>query len=156
LAAVLLLTLGAGQPPETSHPLDVPRPLPGKRPSEATIAAWRARKFGMFIHFGLYSIAGGMWNGQKVDNGYSEPIVANGPIPMGEYERLARRFDPAAFDPDAIVALAKAAGMKFILITAKHHDGFNLFQTAATRFNTVDGTPYHKDIVKMMADACAR
>ena len=138
------------------RPLDQPQPPSGPGPSAATINAWQDRKFGMFIHFGLYSIAGGMWNGKRVDNGYSEQIFANGPIPAKDYEALARQFDPVHFDPDAIVALAKAAGMKFIVITAKHHDGFNLFETAQTSYNAVDGTPYHKDIVKQLADACAR
>ncbi|MFC3653078.1 alpha-L-fucosidase [Dyella humi] len=143
-------------PVATRRSLDQPRPLPGPGPSAGTIKAWQDRKFGMFIHFGLYSIAGGMWNGKRVDNGYSEQIFANGPIPDKDYEALAKQFDPVNFDPDAIVALAKAAGMKFIVITAKHHDGFNLFQTAETSYNAVDGTPYHRDIVKELADACAR
>ncbi|WP_284319257.1 alpha-L-fucosidase [Dyella acidisoli] len=138
------------------RPLDQPQPRQNPGPSAETIKAWQDRKFGMFIHFGLYSIAGGMWNGKRVDNGYSEQIFANGPIPAKDYEALAKQFDPEQFDPDAIVALAKAAGMKFIVITAKHHDGFNLFQTSQTSYNAVDGTPYHQDIVKQLADACAR
>jgi alpha-L-fucosidase len=138
------------------RPLDQPQPPPGAGPSKATIDAWQDRKFGMFIHFGLYSVAGGMWNGKRVNNGYSEQILANAPIPPKDYEALARQFDPQHFDPDAIVALAKAAGMTFIVITAKHHDGFNLFHTAQTPYNAVDATPYHKDIVKALADACAR
>jgi alpha-L-fucosidase len=143
-------------PQVAQRPLDQPQPPPGPGPSAQTIKAWQDRKFGMFIHFGLYSIAGGMWNGRRVDNGYSEQILANAPIPSKDYDALATRFDPVHFDADAIVALAKAAGMKFIVITAKHHDGFNLFQTAQTPYNTVDGTPYHQDIVKQLADACAR
>ncbi len=143
-------------PPPVQRPLDQPQPPLGQGPNSATINAWQDRKFGMFIHFGLYSLAGGMWNGQRVDKGYSEQILANAPIPPKEYEALANRFDPVNFDADAIVALAKAAGMKFIVITAKHHDGFNLFQTAQTPYNAVDGTPYHKDIVKQLAEACSR
>jgi alpha-L-fucosidase len=146
----------ASATPLAQRPLDQPQLPPGPGPSADTIKAWQDRKFGMFIHFGLYSIAGGMWNGKRVDNGYSEQILANGPIPPKDYEALATHFDPEHFDADAIVALAKAAGMKFIVITAKHHDGFNLFQTAQTPYNTVDGTPYHRDIVKQLADACAR
>jgi alpha-L-fucosidase len=138
------------------RPLDQPQPPAGSGPSADTINAWQDRKFGMFIHFGLYSLAGGMWNGKRVDNGYSEQILANGPIPPDDYAALAKQFDPEKFDADAIVALAKAAGMKFIVITAKHHDGFNLFQTAETPYNAVDGTPYHRDIVKELAEACAR
>ena len=139
-----------------TQPLDQPQPPAGAGPSAATIKGWQDRKFGMFIHFGLYSLAGGVWNGKRIDNGYSEQIFANAPLPPEQYEALAKQFDPVHFDADAIVALAKAAGMKFIVITAKHHDGFNLFQTAQTPYNTVDGTPYHKDIVKELADACAR
>jgi alpha-L-fucosidase len=139
-----------------SLPLDQPQPLPGPRPSQAAIHQWQDRKFGMFIHFGLYSMYGGMVNGKKIDNGYSEQIMANAPIPLAAYAASAGKFDPANFDPDAIVALAKSAGMKFIVITAKHHDGFNMFHTAQTNYNIVDATPYHRDVVKLLADACAR
>lgn len=130
--------------------------LTDPRPSPATIQAWQDRKFGLFIHFGLYSVAGGMWNGQRIDNGYSEQILANGKLPPADYAALAANFYPGKFDPDAIVALAKAAGMKYIVITAKHHDGFNMFRTAATPYNVVDATPYHRDIVGEMAEACRR
>jgi alpha-L-fucosidase len=135
---------------------DQPRPLPGPRPTQATIEQWKDRKFGMFIHFGLYSTLGGVWDGKKIDNGYSEQIMANAPIPLDKYAALAANFNPTKFDPDAIVALAKAAGMKFIVITAKHHDGFNMFHTQQTPYNIVDATPYHKDIVKQLEEACAR
>jgi alpha-L-fucosidase len=151
-----LLAAPADMSAAPRRPLDQPQPRQEPSPSAETIKAWQDRKFGMFIHFGLYSIAGGVWNGKRVDNGYSEQILANGPIPPKDYEALAKQFDPEKFDPDAIVALAKAAGMKFIVITAKHHDGFNLFQTAETSYNSVDGTPYHRDIVKELAEACAR
>jgi alpha-L-fucosidase len=110
----------------------------------------------MFIHFGLYSAYGGMVNGKKIDNGYSEQIMANAPIPLNEYAASAAQFNPTNFDPDAIVALAKSAGMKFIVITAKHHDGFNMFHTAQTNYNIVDATPYRKDVIKLMEEACAR
>src|ERR1700757_4687206 len=86
---------------EIRRPLDQPQSLSSQGPSAATINAWQDRKFGMFIHFGLYSIAGGMWNGKRVDNGYSEQIFANGPIPAKDYEALAQQFDPEKFDPDA-------------------------------------------------------
>lgn len=146
----------AREPQAAQRPLDAPQPPAGPGPSVATVEAWQDRKFGMFIHFGLYSLAGGMWDGRRVDKGYSEQILANAPLPPDQYEALAKRFNPVHFDADAIVALAKAAGMKFIVVTAKHHDGFNLFQTAQTPYNVVDGTPYHQDIVKALADACAR
>ncbi|AIF46011.1 alpha-L-fucosidase [Dyella japonica A8] len=143
-------------PTAARRPLDEPQAPSGAGPNASTLAAWQDRKFGMFIHFGLYSLAGGMWHGQRVDKGYSEQILANAQVPPKQYEALANQFDPVHFDADAIAALAKAAGMKFIVITAKHHDGFNLFQTAQTPYNVVDGTPYHQDIVKKLAEACAR
>lgn len=131
-------------------------PLPGPRPSPATVQAWQARKFGLFIHFGLYSELGGVWNGKRITQGYSEQIQSFAPVPIDRYEALAKRFDPVKFDPDAIVALAKAAGMKFIVLTAKHHDGFAMFHTAQNRYDIVDATPYRRDVVKELADACAR
>ena len=163
IAFGLAMTATAVAPPVAAldslpavRPLDEPQPPPGPGPDAATIAAWRDRKFGLFIHFGLYSLAGGEWNGQRVDHGYSEQILANGPIAPAQYAALAQRFNPERFDADAIVALARAAGMKFVVLTAKHHDGFNLFRTAQTPYNMVDGTPAHRDLVKELADACAR
>ena len=110
----------------------------------------------MFLHFGLYSQLGGVWQGKNVDNGYSEQIMANAPIPREEYAALAKSFDPEKFDADAIVALAKAAGMRFLVVTAKHHDGFAMFGTKQSDYNLVDATPYHKDVVKQLAEACKR
>jgi alpha-L-fucosidase len=135
---------------------DKPLPRSQPRPSAATVRTWQDRKFGMFIHFGLYSQLGGVWKGKQVDNGYSEQIMANAPIPVDEYVATASSFNPAKWDPDAVVALAKAAGMRYIVITSKHHDGFNMFHTAQSKYNVVDGTPYGRDIVKGLADACKR
>ena len=154
LATVLWDGSGVGQQRAT----DETRPLPVSepRPSEATVAAWKARRFGMFIHFGLYSELGGVWGGHAIDNGYSEQIMANAPVPRDQYAALARTFNPEKFDADAIVALAKAAGMRFLVVTSKHHDGFSMFQTKQTDYNIVDATPYKRDLVKELADACAR
>jgi alpha-L-fucosidase len=139
-----------------SQALDRPKQSSGPRPSQQTIEAWQARKFGMFIHFGVYSALGGVWKGKEIKNGYSEQIQSHAPIPKAEYEQVARQFDPEKFDPEAIVKLAQDAGMKFIVITAKHHDGFNMFHTKLTDYNVVDYTPYHRDVVKELSDACAR
>ena len=138
--------------------LDPAKPLPASqpRPAPATVRAWQARRFGMFIHFGLYSQLGGVWKGKQIDNGYSEQIMANAPIQRDQYAAIAKSFDPKKFDAEAIVALAKAAGMKFIVVTAKHHDGFAMFSTRQSDFNIVEATPYHRDVVKQLADACAR
>ena len=127
-----------------------------RRPGPETVSKWQARKFGMFIHFGLYSELGGVWKGRRITRGYSEQIMRFVPATREEYAALAKDFDPVNWDPEAIVKLAQDAGMKFIVITAKHHDGFNMFGTRLTDFNIVDASPYRTDIVKGLAEACAR
>lgn len=127
-----------------------------KRPSSQTIHEWQSRKYGMFIHFGLYSMLGGVWKGREYSGNYSEQIQSDAKIPEDEYAALARQFRPSRWNPDAIVQLAQDAGMQFIVLTAKHHDGFSMFQTKASKFNVVDASPYRKDIVRSLADACAR
>jgi alpha-L-fucosidase len=152
-----LCSLALGQSQPVPQPVeDKPFPRSQPRPSAATVEQWQDRKFGMFIHFGLYSQLGGMWQGKQIDNGYSEQIMANAPIPLADYAATAKTFNPTKFDPDAIVALAKAAGMRYIVITSKHHDGFNMFHTAQSKYNIVDATPYHRDIVKELSEACKR
>jgi alpha-L-fucosidase len=126
------------------------------RPSPETIREWQSRKYGMFIHFGLYSTLGGMWKGKQYSGNYSEQIESDAHIPEAEYAALASKFDPAKWDPDAIVQLAIDAGMKFIVLTAKHHDGFSLFATKQSTFNSVEATPFKRDIVKSLAEACAK
>lgn len=117
---------------------------------------WRELRFGMFIHFGLYSMLGGVWKGKRITEGYSEQIRSQAGISREDYAALASTFNPVNFDPDAIARLALEAGMRYILITAKHHDGFNLFRTRYSRFNVVDATPYGKDLVRQLAEACGR
>lgn len=151
LLAIALCSSVLGEPVQNK-----PVPLSQPRPSAAAIRQWQDRKFGMFIHFGLYSQLGGIWKGKQIDNGYSEQIMANAPIPLEEYAATAKTFNPINWDPDAVVDLAKAAGMRYIVITSKHHDGFSMFQTAQSRYNIVDATPYHRDIVKGLAEACKR
>jgi alpha-L-fucosidase len=100
-------------------------------------------KFGMFIHWGVYSLLGeGEW------------VMNNKKIPVTEYEKLPGRFNPVSFDAAEWVALAKAAGMKYITITSKHHDGFAMFDSKVSGYDIVDSTPYHKDVIKMLADEC--
>jgi alpha-L-fucosidase len=154
--AASLLTLCLHALAATASAQDVPRPLGTHRPSAATIAQWQDRRFGMFIHFGLYSALGGEWQGKRVDNGYSEQILANGNIDGAAYAATAASFNPVHFDAEAIARLAKAAGMKFIVITSKHHDGFNMFHTRVTPYNIVDATPFKRDVVKELAEACRK
>ncbi|MDD6890590.1 MAG: alpha-L-fucosidase [Bacteroidales bacterium] len=117
---------------------------------------WHESKFSMFIHFGLYSELGGVWQGEPVKWGYSEQIQSFAGIFSDWYGETALRFNPTAFNADEIVALAKKAGMRSIVITTKHHDGFCMFRTATTDYNSYDATPCHRDFVKELSDACAR
>ena len=117
---------------------------------------WQDNKCSMFIHFGLYSRLGGVWKGKPVTQGYSEQIMAFAPIPKGEYETLAGTFDPMRFNADSIAALARRAGMRSVILTSKHHDGFCLFRTSTTGYNLYDASPCRRDLVKEMSEACHR
>lgn len=124
--------------------------------SQEAYKTWHQNKYSMFIHFGLYSELGGVWEGKPVTRGYSEQIQSFAGIFSDWYGDTALRFNPTAFNTDSIVALAKEAGMKSIVITTKHHDGFCMFHTATTDFNSYDATPAKRDFVKELADACQR
>jgi len=102
-------------------------------------------KFGMFIHWGVYSV---------LEDG--EWVMNNRKIPISEYEKLPPKFNPTKFDAAEWVSLAKNAGMKYITITSKHHDGFAMWATKQSKWNIVDATPYGKDPLKMLADECRR
>ncbi|MDB5226652.1 MAG: Alpha-L-fucosidase [Bacteroidota bacterium] len=114
---------------------------------------WRDARFGLFIHWGLYAIPAGEWKG-KPSTGLGEWIMKRSTIPVAEYEQLAKQFNPVKFDAKKFVAIAKDAGMKYIAITSKHHDGFAMFKSHASKYNVVDATPYGKDIIKALADEC--
>ena len=124
--------------------------------SPEAYSKWHHNKFSMFIHFGLYSVYGGVYQGQPVKFGYSEQIQSFAGIFSDWYGNTALKFNPEKFNADEIVALAKEAGMRSIVITTKHHDGFCLFKTATTEYNSVDATPAKRDYVKELSDACRR
>ena len=124
--------------------------------SKEAFSKWHESKYSMFIHFGLYSELGGVWEGKPVTRGYSEQIQSFAGIFSDWYGDTALRFNPTQFDADAIVALAKEAGMRSIVITTKHHDGFCLFRTATTDYNSVNATPCKRDFVGEIAEACRR
>ncbi len=121
----------------------------------ARMAWWRDARFGMFVHWGLYAKPAGIWKGEEIE-GIGEWIMNHAKIPVSEYAALASGFNPLKFDADRWVQLAKEAGMKYIIITAKHHDGFAMFESAASDFNIVDATPFKRDPLKELAAACAR
>jgi alpha-L-fucosidase len=122
---------------------------------DARMAWWRDAKFGMFIHWGVYSVPAGYYHGQPVP-GIGEWIMNHGKIPMAEYEAFATQFDPTKFDADKFVRIAKDAGMKYMVITAKHHDGFAMFNTEYSNWNIYKSTPFGRDPLKELAAACKR
>ncbi len=128
------------------------RQRPGAR-QDQRLTWWREARFGMFIHWGLYAIPAGTWQGQAV-SGIGEWIMQRARIPVAEYEQLAQQFNPVNFDAAAWVALARTAGQRYLVITAKHHDGFCLFKSALTRYNIVDATPFGRDPLKELAAEC--
>ncbi len=119
---------------------------------DARMAWWRQARFGMFIHWGLYSAAAGEWEG-KATTGAAEWIMNDMAIPLSQYARLAPKFNPVKFDARQWVRLAKEAGMKYIVITTKHHDGFALYPSSLTDW-CIKSTPFHRDPLKELADAC--
>ena len=118
------------------------------RPSPANLAArqwFQDAKFGLFIHWGVYSVLGkGEW------------VMNNDKMSIEQYQALPPRFNPVKYDPAQWVSLAKSAGMKYITITSKHHDGFAMWGTRLSKWNIVDATPYHKDVLKMLASECGK
>ncbi|MFL5738789.1 MAG: alpha-L-fucosidase [Flavisolibacter sp.] len=116
---------------------------------------WRDARFGMFIHWGVYSVPAGTYKGQKI-NRIGEWIMNRGKIPVAEYQQYAKEFNPVLYNPDEWVRMAKDAGMKYIVITAKHHDGFAMFKSKASKWNIADATPYGKDVLKPLAAACKK
>ena len=122
---------------------------------EARLAWFKEAKYGLFIHWGLYAIPAGIWKGER-SPGIGEWIMHRMKIPVPEYERLAGGFNPWRFDADAWVKLAEDAGMKYIVITAKHHDGFAMYQSLVSPYNIHDATPFRRDPIRELAAACAR
>ena len=125
-----------------------------------TIEWFQDSKYGMFIHWGISSIAGGLWDGVKIHE-MRRPHVAEwiqhaAKIPREEYAQLAKSFNPIHFNPEAIVKLAKNAGMKYLVITTKHHDGFAMYDSKHSEYDIIDATPFKRDIIKELYDACKK
>jgi alpha-L-fucosidase len=127
---------------------------------EKSKEAFNDAKYGMFIHWGLYSIPGGIWKGKKMEElkgpRVAEWIQFGARIPREEYAKLAPQFNPDKFDADAIAKLAKDAGMKYLVITSKHHDGFAMYNSKVSEYDIIDASPYPKDIVQELYDACKK
>ena len=117
---------------------------------------FRDAKFGMMIHWGLYSLLGGEWKGQRMGGYIAEWAQQYFRIPLKEYGKLCNAFDPVFFDAEEWVRLARDAGMKYIVFTSKHHDGFAMFKSDVTDYNVYDATPFKRDVVAELAEACAK
>ncbi len=126
-----------------------------KAQHDARMAWWREAKFGMFIHWGVYSVPAGYYNGKPVP-GIGEWIMNRGKIPMAEYQAYAKEFNPTNFNAEEWVKIAKNAGQKYIVITSKHHDGFAMFDSKASDWNIVKATPFGRDPLKELAAACKK
>src|SRR3954454_2941941 len=147
LCVLALVTLALHAQAPAARPPDAAR--------EKRLEWFRDAQYGLFIHWGLDAIPAGEWQGKR-SLGLGEWIMIRSKIPVREYEQLASQFNPVKFHPDDWVQLASDAGMKYIVITAKHHDGFAMFKSNASRYNVVDATPFKRDVLKELADACAR
>jgi len=125
--------------------------------SDQRLEWFRHDKFGLFIHFGPYSVLAGEWQGRRVPVGTeAEWIMQRFNIPVKDYREVARQLNPVKFNADEWVGLAKAAGMKYLVITAKHHDGFAMYHSRVSSYNIVDWTPFKRDLLKELAVACRK
>jgi alpha-L-fucosidase len=165
IATALLFAAGTlsyaqleGSKPDTqsvNHPVAAIQDTETTAQRDARMEWWREARFGMFIHWGLYSIPAGEWNGKRTPH-IGEWIMNDLSIPVADYKAFAKDFNPTGFSAHDIVALAKSAGMKYIVITSKHHDGFAMFDSKANPFNIVAATPFKRDPLKELAEECKK
>ena len=122
---------------------------------EQRMAWYKEAKFGMFIHWGPYSALAGEWNGKQVEVGdIAEWIMQRLQIPRDEYREMTKNFNPVEFDAEGIVRLAKDAGMRYLIFTSKHHDGFAMYHSKISKYNIIDWTPYESDPLRELAEEC--
>ncbi|MFC1574455.1 alpha-L-fucosidase [Gemmatimonadota bacterium] len=122
---------------------------------DARMEWWRDARFGMFIHWGAYSVPAGVYQGEPV-RGVGEWIMNSAQIPIPEYESFVAQFNPVRFDAEEWVRIAKDAGVKYIIITSKHHDGFSLWNSEVSEYDIMDASPFGRDILRELADAAER
>ncbi|MBM4028805.1 MAG: hypothetical protein FJ280_25935 [Planctomycetes bacterium] len=154
LAAVtLLLAAGNVCPGQKKAQPSGPEVPTGNGARNDRLAWFREARFGMFIHWGPYSELAGEWKGQRVEVGRNaEWIMKFLKIPAAEYRELARQFNPVKFDAEAWVRLAQATGMRYLVVTAKHHDGFAMYHSKVSPYNIVDWTPFQRDPLREQGD----
>lgn len=151
LALVGALRAPVAQAQESADPYA--NETPAQR--DARMKWWREARFGMFIHWGVYSVPAGFYHDKPVD-GIGEWIMNSAKIPTAEYQAFAKQFNPVKFNAEEWVKLAKDAGMKYIVITSKHHDGFAMFDSKASDWNIVKASPFGRDPLKELAAACQK
>lgn len=134
----------------------IPTLVPFTEGENETITKWKNDKLSLFVHFGLYSMYGGVYQGQPVTKGYSEQIMAHAPIPAEEYRASAAQFNPDSWNADSIANLAYRGGLKSVIITAKHHDGFCMFDSRHSEFSITKASPFKRDLVSEMSEACKK
>ncbi|HON93280.1 MAG TPA: alpha-L-fucosidase [Sedimentisphaerales bacterium] len=149
LIALVILASCSGATPQAGG--EKVKPLT----QDERMAWWRDARFGLFVHWGIYSVPAGTYNGERID-GLGEWIMHNAKIPVEEYEKFAPQFNPIGFNADEWVRLAKNAGMKYLVITSKHHDGFCLWDSKVTTWDIMDATPFKRDILKELSIACRK
>lgn len=147
---LLALTAASSFAQKSTAPTDEKSTL-----NDPKMAWWKDARFGMFIHWGLYSVPAGTYNGKQVP-GIGEWIMNRGKIPVAEYKKYAPQFNPIKYNAEEWVKIAKDAGMKYMVLTSKHHDGFAMFKSDADPFNIIDATPFKRDVVKELAAACKK
>ncbi|HUT54145.1 MAG TPA: alpha-L-fucosidase [bacterium] len=136
-------------------PGDLFAEIPGEsnEQRDRRLSWWREARFGMFIHWGVYAVAAGVWKGKRVPS-IGEWIMHTARIPVKEYETLAPEFNPVKFDAREWARIAKNAGMKYMVITSKHHDGFCMFDSKLTTWDIMDATPFKRDVIRELSQAC--
>lgn len=147
VASPMLAELGLYYRPHANYLLE------SKSEFNQRMSWWRNSGFGMFIHWGLYAVPAGVYQGKDL-NSAGEWIMNTAPIPVAEYEKYAPQFNPLKFNALEWVRIAKAAGMQYIVITSKHHDGFALWDSKTSAYDIMDATPFKRDILKELSDAC--
>ncbi|QDT00934.1 alpha-L-fucosidase [Adhaeretor mobilis] len=137
-----------------ASPLAAQEHVENQHADDAKMAWWREAKFGMFVHWGVYSATGGEFRGKMPTNS-AEWMMNKAQIPIADYKvENVDKFNPTQFNAKTFVGLAKEAGMKYLVITAKHHDGFAMFHSTSSPYNVVDATPFKRDVMKELAEAC--
>jgi alpha-L-fucosidase len=161
LLAAAVLSMGVGHLLAADAPTTKPTKAPPpdapetKEHKDARMHWWRDAKFGMFIHWGTYSVPAGTYDGKQI-KGIGEWIMHNAKIPLDVYQKYPAQFTCSKFDAEQWMQMAEDAGVKYVVITSKHHEGFAMFKTAVDKYNIVDATPFHRDPLAELAVAAKK